>query len=193
MNAALGCESIALMWPERSGAYAEHDYWGRPVPNFGPRNAKLLIVGLAPGAHGANRTGRMFTGDRSGDWLYRSLHKNGFATQAESVSMDDGLRLTGCAITAACPLRLPPDNKPTTDELHQCADWFAATVRLVNASVFVALGGIAWNATFRLAKEWGWHQGARPKFGHGVNTSSRTDLPLLGVTIQASKTPSRVA
>ena len=148
-------------------AYMNDDYWGRPVANFGDWKANLLIVGLAPGAHGANRTGRMFTGDRSGDWLFRALHKAGFANQPTSENDEDGLKLTGCAITAACHCA-PPDNKPTSQELAQCRDWYESTLAIVKPKVLLALGGIAWNLVFRHAKKVGWHVGKRPKFGHAA-------------------------
>ncbi|MEM8678517.1 MAG: uracil-DNA glycosylase [Planctomycetota bacterium] len=156
------CEQIALT---KRKAYADHTYWGRPVPNFGGRRSALLIVGLAPGAHGANRTGRMFTGDRSGDWLYRALYRAGFATQAESTHRSDGLRLVNCAITAVCHCA-PPDNKPTSQEIESCSEWLETTLALCRPRVIVALGQLAWRSIFREAKQHGRFDGAIPKFGH---------------------------
>ncbi len=158
------CQRVAL---EKRAAFRNWDYWARPVPNFGDPRARLLIVGLAPAAHGANRTGRMFTGDRSGDWLYRALHKAGFANQPHSVDASDGLALTGCAITATCHCA-PPDNKPAPDELSACRDWLDRTFEVVPARVFLALGQIAWRAILVQARRLGWQQGTLPKFGHGA-------------------------
>lgn len=163
------CQSIAA---EKRRAFLDWEYWGRPVPNFGDPAAWLLIVGLAPAAHGANRTGRMFTGDRSGEWLYRALHKAGLANQPNSANRDDGLTLRGCAITAVCHCA-PPDNKPEPAEILACQPWLNATVDLLPVRVIVALGQIAWKATLELAQARGWQIGdgtskARPKFGHGV-------------------------
>ena len=148
-------------------AFADWQYWGRPVPNFGDPAAKLLIVGLAPAAHGANRTGRMFTGDRSGDWLYRALHKAGLADQPRATDLNDGLTLTGCAITAVCHCA-PPDNKPTAEERAACRQWFAATCGLLPVRVFLALGQIAWQQTVAHARQSGWLTDDRVKFGHGA-------------------------
>jgi len=122
---------------------------------------------LAPAAHGGNRTGRMFTGDRSGDWLYRALFKAGFASQARSVDRDDGLRLIDCAITAVCHCA-PPANKPERGEIASCHAWLAETVDLVPARVFVALGQIAWAAIVAEARRRGWWRGKLPKFGHAA-------------------------
>jgi uracil-DNA glycosylase family 4 len=156
------CRRVAT---EKRAAYREESYWGQPVPNFGETRAPLLIVGLAPGAHGANRTGRMFTGDRSGEWLYRALHRAGFANQFSYESRDDGLRLIGCAITAVCHCA-PPDNKPTRDEVESCRSFLEQTWSLCRPRVVVTLGQLAWKESWRLAKSMGWHQGAIPGFGH---------------------------
>jgi uracil-DNA glycosylase family 4 len=152
---------------EKRRAYAAWDYWARPVPNFGQARARLLIVGLAPAAHGANRTGRMFTGDRSGEWLYRALHKAGFANQPQSVTSSDGLELTDCVVTAVCHCA-PPDNKPTIEEIANCRPWLAETIDLVQPRVFLALGQIAWKAVLAEIRRRAWQTGKQPKFGHGA-------------------------
>jgi uracil-DNA glycosylase family 4 len=152
---------------EKRRAYLECDYWARPVENFGDPRARLLIVGLAPAAHGANRTGRMFTGDRSGEWLYRALFKAGFATQDRSLRRDDELRLRDCAITAACHCA-PPDNKPTRQEFVACRSWLSATFDIVPARVYLALGQLAWQAIVAEARRRQWVGKARLKFGHGA-------------------------
>ena len=158
------CRQVAQ---EKKRAFAEWDYWGQPVPNFGAPTARLLIVGLAPAAHGANRTGRMFTGDRSGQWLYRALYKAGFANQPESTSGEDGLQLVDCAITAVCHCA-PPDNRPTIEEVANCRPWLAETIDLVEPRVLVALGQIAWKTVVSEARRRTWHTGRLPKFGHGA-------------------------
>ena len=152
---------------EKRAAFATEDYWGRPVPPFGDRNARVLVVGLAPAAHGGNRTGRMFTGDRSGDWLYASMHRTGFANQPHAVSMDDGLRLDDVYVTA--PVRCaPPANKPTLEERDNCLPYLVRELELLpNVSVIVALGGFAWDAALRaLAMAGETIPRPKPKFGH---------------------------
>jgi uracil-DNA glycosylase family 4 len=164
------CRGVAQ---EKRAAFRHWDYWGKPVPNFGDPNARLLIVGLAPAAHGANRTGRMFTGDRSGEWLYRALHEAGFANQATSTDRDDGLELLDCAITAVVHCA-PPGNKPLPEELANCHRWLADTFDLVPARVFLALGQIAWRAVVVEARRRDWYEGPMPKFAHGAK------VPLAG-------------
>jgi uracil-DNA glycosylase len=163
---------------EKRRAYLDWDYWARPVPNFGQPSARLLIVGLAPAAHGANRTGRMFTGDRSGEWLYRALHKAGFANQPTSLSPDDGLALIDCAITAVCHCA-PPDNKPLPQEIANCRPWLIETIDLARPRVIVALGQIAWRAALSEARRREWHAGAMPKFRHGGKTPLAGDRWLI--------------
>ena len=150
-------------------AYRGQDYWCRPVPGFGDRQARLLIVGLAPGAHGANRTGRMFTGDRSGEYLYRALYQAGFADRPQSVSRHDGMVLRDAYITA--PVRcVPPDNKPDRDELKNCRLYLIRElVLLENVQVVVVLGGIALQAYLSVLQEQGLIQSrARFRFAHGA-------------------------
>ena len=161
------CKAIAK---KKRKAYIDHDYWGKPVENFGDGKADLLVMGLAPGAHGANRTGRMFTGDRSGDWLYRAMHKAGFASQAESVDREDGLVLSNAVVSGVCHCA-PPDNKPTREEVANCQSFLEQSVLQVDPKVILALGRLAWVETLRLAKDIGWLSAADPKppkFGHGA-------------------------
>ena len=159
-------EDVAVV---KRKAYENEKYWGKPVPGFGPDNARIVIVGLAPGAHGANRTGRIFTGDSSGDWLYRALHKNGLASIATSTSVNDGQKLIETRIT--CAVRCaPPDNKPSTDEKIECSDYLINEIDLLmpTARTFVALGSFAWSAIIKTLRALD-HQISTPtpKFGHG--------------------------
>jgi uracil-DNA glycosylase family 4 len=148
---------------DKRAAYRDDLYWGRPVPGFGDPGASIVIVGLAPAAHGANRTGRMFTGDRSGEWLYRALWRAGLATRPESVSRDDGLELTGAYITA--PVRCaPPANKPTIEERDRCRPFLERELALLDrAEVYVVLGSFGYQV---LSGVLGIRP--RPKFGHGI-------------------------
>jgi uracil-DNA glycosylase family 4 len=170
------CRRVAV---EKRSAFRGETYWGRPVPNFGDPAARLLIVGLAPAAHGANRTGRMFTGDRSGEWLYRALHKAGFASQPQSISRDDALRLHDCAITAAAHCA-PPGNKPLPQELANCNGWLRETIDLLPIKVVLALGQLAWRGSVVEARRRGWHSGGVPKFGHAAQVQFASGHWLLG-------------
>jgi len=148
---------------EKRAAFRDWDYWGRPVPGFGDPQARVVLLGLAPAAHGGNRTGRMFTGDRSGDFLYAALHATGFANQPTSENRDDGLRLTDCFITAGVRCA-PPANKPLPAERDNCRPWLDAELELLeHARVMVCLGKFAWDV---IAPR------PRPKFGHGAEARS---------------------
>ncbi len=168
---------------ERRAAFRDETYWARPVPGFGDAAARILVVGLAPAAHGANRTGRMFTGDRSGDFLFTAMHRVGLANQPTSVSADDGLRLTG--IRATAPVRCaPPANKPTPDERRACAPFLARELEIVDPRVAVVLGAFGWAALLDTLRDLGWAvPRPAPRFGHGsevvVHRGPRT-LTLLG-------------
>ena len=156
----------------RKRAFSNEEYWGRPVPGFGDPNARLLLVGLAPGAHGSNRTGRPFTGDASGEWLYGALHEYGWSNRPVSRSRDDGLILTDCYITAAARCA-PPENRPTRDELNRCRPYLEAELALLQSvRVVMALGRIGWEHWLRAA---GWWERLgvrhRPRFAHGEETS----------------------
>ena len=156
-------------------SYAGQVYWGRGVPGFGDPKAALVLVGLAPAAHGANRTGRMFTGDRSGDWLFAALFKAGFASQPTSATADDGLTLRDAYITATVHCA-PPDNKPTPDERSNCAPYLSRELALLTrAAVVVALGQVAWNA---MASYHGLRP--RPRFGHLAEAALPDGTRLLG-------------
>lgn len=180
------CEDVA---ETKRASYRDQEYWGGPVPGFGD-DPRIWIVGLAPAAHGANRTGRMFTGDRSGDWLFGSLHRVGLARQPSSVSRDDGQRLDGVRITAAVHCA-PPANKPTTEERHECGAWLLQELAIIEPEVrvVVPLGGIAWTAVLAALRSAGWDVPVA-RFGHGASTlaTSPTGRP---VTVLGSYHPSQ--
>ncbi len=155
---------------EKRAAYREEEYWGRPVPGFGDPAARVLVCGLAPAAHGGNRTGRVFTGDRSGDWLFRALYESGFANQPGSVRPGDGLRLIDCYISA-CVRCAPPGNRPTPEERDGCLPYLVAELRLLRRlRVVVCLGGFAWDGMLRALRQLGWVPSRKPPFGHGRRT-----------------------
>ncbi|HEY2428311.1 MAG TPA: uracil-DNA glycosylase [Acidimicrobiales bacterium] len=160
---------------DRRAAYAGETYWGRPVTGFGDPEATLLVLGLAPAAHGGNRTGRVFTGDRSGDWLFAALHRAGYANQPTSVAVGDGLELDGAWVSAAVRCA-PPDNKPTPEERDRCgATWLEPELALLpNLRVAVALGQFAWDVAWRRLG-----RGRRPRFGHGVVAELGGDIAWL--------------
>ena len=154
---------------KKRASFRDEEYWGKPVPGFGDPNARLLIVGLAPAAHGANRTGRMFTGDRSGDWLYRALHRAGFATQPESKDRADGLELKDAWVTATVRCA-PPGNMPTTQEREACRPYLESELNLFHyARVIVALGGFSFASLLRIQRGRGTDvPRPTPKFKHGI-------------------------
>lgn len=163
-------ESVATTG--RRASFADQPYWGRPVASFGDPEAPVLVVGLAPAANGANRTGRMFTGDRSGDWLFAALHRAGFASQPHAVAAGDGLVLRGLRIVASVRCA-PPLNKPTTEERATCAPWLERELQLSAGHIrsILALGSIAWDSTLRTARRIGWAVPTpKPRFGHGAET-----------------------
>jgi uracil-DNA glycosylase len=169
-------EKVAV---EKRAAYRDEDYWGRPVPGFGPADAALLIVGLAPAAHGGNRTGRMFTGDRSGDVLYSALHAVGLANQPTSVRPGDGLALRGTRITAPVHCA-PPDNAPTPQERDRCGRWLDAELDLLAPMLraAVVLGGFGWQALLPVLARNGWTiPRPRPRFGHGAHVTLAPAVP----------------
>ncbi len=168
---------------EKRAAFRDETYWGRPVPGFGDPEARLLIVGLAPAAHGANRTGRMFTGDRSGEWLYGALHRSGFATRPESVSRSDGLRLRGAWLTAAVRCA-PPANRPSAEEKAECLPFLGRELDLLlpRLRCIVALGQIAFRQTLHLLRERSPDvrvPSPLPRFGHGATIDLHRSLLLL--------------
>ncbi len=175
-NDVTGCEKCPRLvaWREESARrpprrHRGQEYWARPVPGFGDARARLLVLGLAPAAHGGNRTGRIFTGDRSGDWLYRALHRARFANQATSVDRNDGLHLSDAYVTAAVRCA-PPANRPAIDERDRCAPYLVRELRaLRRIRVIVALGAFAWDAALRAARELGCElPSPRPRFAHGA-------------------------
>lgn len=158
----------------KRASYADQTYWGRPVSGFGDPAARIAVIGLAPAAHGANRTGRMFTGDRSGDWLYRGLHRAGLANQPEATSRNDGLALSDVWVTSAVKCA-PPDNKPSAIEQNTCRSFLTEELALLsNLRVLVALGGIGASAIARH-----FDIRPRPKFGHGVEVDIGNGMTLL--------------
>jgi len=167
--------------------FMDWTYWGRPVPSFGDPQARLLLIGLAPAAHGGNRTGRIFTGDRSGDWLFRALHESGFANQPTSIQRGDGLALKDCYITAIIHCA-PPDNKPAREEIFNCRAYLLEELRLLKRiRVVVSLGQIAFKCYLETCEELGWPPPSpRPRFGHGKVYPLNN-----GVTLIASYHPSQ--
>jgi uracil-DNA glycosylase family 4 len=159
---------------EKRAAFRDEDYWGRPVPGFGDPRARVYVLGLAPAAHGGNRTGRVFTGDRSGDWLFGSLHRTGFANQPTSVRADDGLRLEDAFVAAAVRCA-PPANKPLPAERDNCLPYAAEELELIRPAVIVCLGAFAWDAACRLCG-----LRPRPRFGHGAEHAIAGGPVLLG-------------
>ncbi|MGA8980451.1 MAG: uracil-DNA glycosylase [Pedococcus sp.] len=167
-------ESVATTG--RRASFADQPYWGRPGPGFGDPEAEVLVVGLAPAANGTNRTGRMFTGDRSGDWLYAALHRAGYASQPQSWAAGDGLVLRNLRIVAAVRCA-PPDNKPTTVEKATCAPWLDRDLALAAPRLrsVLALGAIGWDATLASARRLGWEvPRPKPRFGHAAETTLAT-------------------
>jgi uracil-DNA glycosylase family 4 len=166
--------------------YMDWTYWGRPVPSFGDPEARLLLIGLAPAAHGGNRTGRIFTGDRSGDWLFRVLHETGFANQPISTHRGDGLALKDCYITAIVHCA-PPDNKPARDEIINCRAYLIEEITMLRqVRVVMALGRIAFDHYLDACQALGWPRPSpRPRFGHGKV------YQLFGITLIASYHPSQ--
>ena len=177
------CQAVARVKVAR---FRDQAYWGKPVPGFGDPTARLLVVGLAPGAQGANRTGRLFTGDSSGDWLYEALHRFGFANQPTSVARDDGLELHDCFISAAGRCA-PPGNRPLPEELDRCRPFLTAELGfLTRLKVVITLGGIAHQNYLKAGGWWALRPAERPPFGHG----RMFDLPG-GPILLSSYHPSR--
>jgi uracil-DNA glycosylase family 4 len=163
-----------LVARQKRAAFRDEEYWGRPVPGFGDPDARVYVLGLAPAAHGGNRTGRVFTGDRSGDWLFGSLHRTGFANQPTSIHRDDGLRLDGAWIAAAVRCA-PPANRPLPAERDNCLPYAAKELELMRPAAIVCLGAFAWDAACRL-----FALRPRPRFGHGAEHQVEDGPVLLG-------------
>jgi len=179
-------EEAARRKPRR---YREWEYWARPVPGFGDPAARVLIVGLAPAAHGANRTGRMFTGDRSGEWLYRTLHRFGFANQPEARHRDDGLQLRDCYITAALRCA-PPHNKPQPEELRNCRPFLQRELSLLgDVRVIVALGRIAYTTVLAVFRTMANARATFPRFRHGLELALTPTVTLLASFHPSQQTP----
>ncbi|MDN5790416.1 MAG: uracil-DNA glycosylase [Micrococcales bacterium] len=177
-------ESVAVSG--RRASFADQPYWGRPGPSFGDPSARVLVVGLAPAANGSNRTGRMFTGDRAGDWLYAALHRAGYANQPLSWASGDGLELTGVRIVAAVRCA-PPANRPSTTERDTCAPWLDRDLELAEPHLesMLALGSFGWDAALGAARRRGWDvPRPKPRFGHGAQATLTTrtggEVRLLG-------------
>lgn len=181
------CRQVAA---EKKRAYRDWEYWGKPVPAFGDPHARILLVGLAPGAHGSNRTGRPFTGDASGDFLYPALHRAGLATQSSAVHRDDGLELRDCVITAALRCA-PPQNRPAPEELRRCFPYLLDEIRVLDrVKVIVGLGAIGTKASIDALKASGFTiEPERWQFGHGVEIVARNGKR--SITLIASFHPSR--
>jgi uracil-DNA glycosylase family 4 len=165
---------------EKTKRFAEWDYWGKPNPSFGDPSAELLLIGLAPAAHGGNRTGRMFTGDRSGDWLYRALHRFGFANQPTSSSRDDGLKLANCYITATCRCA-PPQNRLLPEEICNCRPYLLRELELLGrVKVIVGLGKVGFDSAFSSLQELGWSLlKKKPIFAHGAEYKVTNKITLI--------------
>jgi uracil-DNA glycosylase len=175
-----------ITWREKAARekvkrFADCLYWGKPVPSFGDPQAQVILIGLAPAANGANRTGRMFTGDRSGEWLFRALHKAGFANCAESISLDDGLNLRNCYITAACRCA-PPQNKLLPGELQNCRPYLSEELRLLkHLRVVIGLGKVGFNTAVQCFAQLNWlNTEHKPVFSHGAEYPLNGNVVLLG-------------
>lgn len=169
------CKEVAIV---KRKAYRDLEYWGKPVPGFGDPHARILIVGLAPGAHGSNRTGRMFTGDASGDFLYPALHASGFANQPQSININDGLTLKDIFITAVCRCA-PPGNHPTPQEISNCLLYLIREYKQLPIEGIIALGKIAYDVSIRLIRQITESEFNPPNFGHAVFSASKKNIPWL--------------